>query len=57
MELIITLRETDRLGEKTRWEASITQYWELAKLAESVQPLVWYLEARVSPVANGEGFR
>lgn len=57
VELIITLRETDRLGEKTRWEASITQYWELGDLAESVQPLVWYLEARVSPVANGEGFR
>jgi hypothetical protein len=53
VELVITLRETSRLWEKTRWEASITQYWELGDLAESVQPLVWYLEARVLP-DNGD---
>jgi hypothetical protein len=57
VELVITLRETSRLWEKTRWEASITQYWELGLLAESVKPLIRYLEARVPTGDNSDGFR
>lgn len=56
VELVITLRETSRLWEKTRWEASITQYWDLGQLEDSLKPLIRYLEARVPP-DNGDGFR